>query len=225
MWHYVYRLENIDTGEFYIGSRSCENHPTMDKYFGSMLTWKVNKKMLKKVILEDNFSSREECILFERSLILEVIDDSLNRNYHVPGDGFHTVGSIPVIDLESNKKIRVPKEDYLLNKDKYRLIWEGRKHSDESRDKMRQSALNRVIDEEVEMKRRESISKTLTGHKRTEEFKNNLSKSRKGPLNPMYGKTSSQKGKVYERVVCPHCNKEIAKTKANLFHFDKCKLN
>jgi len=195
----------------------------MDRYTGSMLTWKVDKALLRKDILADHFATREDCIAYERALILEYISSPLNRNYHIPGSGFHTVGSVPVIDLESGKAIRIPKEDYLNNLNRYRPIWKGKKHSKESREKMQQSARSRIIDEAVELKRREAISATLSGCKRTDEFKHHLSESRKGELNPMYGKQSPQKGRIYEKVRCPHCGKSIASTKANLFHFDKCK--
>ena len=37
-YHYVYRLDHIDTNEFYFGSRTSKYHPSVDKYMGSMIT-------------------------------------------------------------------------------------------------------------------------------------------------------------------------------------------
>jgi len=102
MYHYVYRLDHIETGEFYIGSRSSKYHPTMDKYMGSMVSWKPDKSKLIKKIIKDDFKNREDAIKYEAVLITENIKDSLNRNFHIPGKGFHTVGLTTVKDLSGN---------------------------------------------------------------------------------------------------------------------------
>lgn len=88
MYHYVYRLEDIKTGEFYIGSRSCQNHPTLDNYLGSMVVWKPNKKMLKKEILKSDFKNREDANEYEKFLIESNINDDLNRNFSIPPKTF-----------------------------------------------------------------------------------------------------------------------------------------
>ncbi len=93
MNHYVYKLEHIETGEFYFGCRSSKIDPKEDLcYFGSMKSWKPNKEKLKKYILKQDFLNREDAIKYEVLLIKENINHSLNRNYHVPGLGFHTKG-------------------------------------------------------------------------------------------------------------------------------------
>ena len=48
MYHYVYKLEHIETKEFYVGSRTSKLHPSLDVYLGSMKTWKPDKTKLKK---------------------------------------------------------------------------------------------------------------------------------------------------------------------------------
>jgi len=93
MKHYVYRLEDPITNEFYIGSRSCKCDIKDDPYMGSYYTWKPeDKSILVKTILKSNFRKRETCIKYEAKIIKENIDTKLNRNYHIPKAGFHTMG-------------------------------------------------------------------------------------------------------------------------------------
>lgn len=102
MYHYVYRLEHIETGEFYIGSRSSKVHPTLDGYMGSMYVWKPDRTKLRKEILKDDFSSREEALLYETKKILENIKNVLNRNYCIPPKKYYTLGAVAVKDRDGN---------------------------------------------------------------------------------------------------------------------------
>jgi hypothetical protein len=114
MYHYVYKLEHIETGEFYIGSRSSKRHPTLDNYLGSMKIWKPDKTKLRKIILKSDFSYRESAILFESEEILNNIENSLNRNYHIPSKGFHTNGMVTVRDKNGQTfKVSITDERYL----------------------------------------------------------------------------------------------------------------
>lgn len=88
MYFYVYKIEDIKTGEYYFGSRCSKLHPTIDNYFGSMKVWKPDKKLLKKIILKDDFLNRNDAIDYERHLISEHIKNPLNRNYNIPGTNF-----------------------------------------------------------------------------------------------------------------------------------------
>jgi hypothetical protein len=100
MFHYVYKIEHITTGEFYIGSRSSKVHPSLDNYLGSPKTWKPDSTKLIKKILGENFSSRREALKFESDEIKKVIKHKLNRNYHIPDKGFCTIGRVTVRDKE-----------------------------------------------------------------------------------------------------------------------------
>lgn len=42
--------------------------------------------------MKSNFRKRETCIRYESKIIRDNIDNPLNRNYHIPTDGFHTFG-------------------------------------------------------------------------------------------------------------------------------------
>lgn len=68
------------------------------------------------------------------------------------------------------------------------FFWVGKKHSELTKEKMRISALNRNISKENELIRREKISKSHLGKTLSESHKQNISDSKKGDKNPMFGK-------------------------------------
>ena len=89
MTHYVYKITDPITGQFYYGSRSNED-PENDSYMGSMSTWTPeDKSRLVKEIIKDDFTTREDAIEFEDKIIGDYIEDNLNENYCRPHKGFH----------------------------------------------------------------------------------------------------------------------------------------
>lgn len=90
-YHYTYKVTLEETGQFYIGVRSSKLEPELDvKYKGSMVSWKVDKKLLKKEIIEV-YDSREEANEDEFQLIeIEKIQlkNNLCMNAHIPSKGF-----------------------------------------------------------------------------------------------------------------------------------------
>ena len=105
MYHYVYKLELPETKEYYFGSRTSKVEPIKAVYYlGSMKSWKPDKKKLVKTIIRSDFENREECIRYERELIIKHRLDCLNRNAHIPGVGFLTIGLGQYID-ENGKVI------------------------------------------------------------------------------------------------------------------------
>jgi hypothetical protein len=89
MKHYVYRIEDKKTGEFYFGSRTCKCNIEEDRYMGSPVIWKPNKENLYKIILKSDFVNREDALLYEKRLVEENIKHPLNRNYSIPTKGFY----------------------------------------------------------------------------------------------------------------------------------------
>lgn len=230
MYHYVYRLEHTETMEYYIGSRSSKLHPTMDKYMGSMRAWKPDKTKLSKSILEMDFSDRDLANEYERMVIIESVADPLNRNKNIPGIGFHTAGMVQVKD-NMGKCFLVPVDDESLKNGEVTYYWKDKKHSDEARKKMSESAKIRKIIPENEIIRREkiSINSPQRGIPRSEEFKENLSKTRIGENNPYlkYMRDNNivhhSKGKKYNKMECPHCNRMIAISIIHVAHMNNCK--
>jgi len=94
MYHYVYKIEDPVTKEFYFGSRTSVCLPIDDVFYkGSMKTWKPeDTSRLVKTILDESFANRDEANLYEYDIIKLCIKDTLNRNYSLPGPEFHTVG-------------------------------------------------------------------------------------------------------------------------------------
>lgn len=82
-FHYVYRMENPETGEYYIGTRSSAILPHMDEYQGSGdWTREMREKgvfLTKKII--KIFSNSEECREYESDFFRSMdFDDGLCRN-------------------------------------------------------------------------------------------------------------------------------------------------
>jgi hypothetical protein len=151
-FHYIYKLTNIHTGEFYYGSRTCKCNPNDDTYMGSMKIWKPNKSDIIKEIILSNFNSREDALKAESILINETINHPLNRNYSSPDGKFIRLGP-PV-----NKGKKNPNHSK-------RMIGEnnpnfGKKLSLETRNKMSKSHMGKVFSEETKTKMRKPKTET-----------------------------------------------------------------
>jgi hypothetical protein len=229
MYHYVYKLEHTETKEYYIGVRSSESLPSLDPYLGSMQTWKPDKNKLVKSILKDNFESREEAMKFERETILLNFEDSLNMNFNIPGENFHTLGMVHVKDKEGNCFL-VPIDDERIKNKELNYFWEGRKHSEEAKKKMSESAKTRKTTEENESIRRSKISASCKGKKPSAEYIEIMKVERRGENNPYIkylkanGLEHPRKGKIYEKQECPHCKRMISKSIIKVKHLDNCKM-
>ena len=175
MYHYTYRLDLPETGEFYFGSRTSKNHPTIDNYLGSMVSWKPEKDKLVKTILKSDFVCREDCIEHERSLIIENIKNSLNRNACIPSTRFVCVDMGMYIN-EAGKICRLFKDDELIKNGTFKPFWKDRKHTDKAKLNMSKSAKTRKINPENESLRRKNISNKMEGVPKPQGFGAHLSK-------------------------------------------------
>lgn len=81
----------------------------------------------------------------------------------------------------------------------------GKKRSEETKRKLSESHKGIVQSEETKRKRAEK----LKGIVRSEDLKKRWSESKRGEKNPMYGKTSSRKGKTYEEIYGTEKAKEL----------------
>lgn len=214
MYHYVYRLDDKTTGEFYFGSRSTFLVPEDDPYMGSMISWKPDKRNLKKTVVRFDFSTRDEAVEFERTLILDHSNNSLCRNAHIPDTGFHTTGLGQYVD-DFGVVHRVKKDDERVLRGELKPFWFGKTHSKESKLKMSISAKKRRLNPTTEKKRRSSIASTLLGKQKSDQHRENIRLAKIGSANPM-------KGKTHKKIQCTVCLRSIAVT-GKRYHFENCK--
>jgi len=144
MKHYLYKIINIETGQYYVGVRSNKN-PELDKYMGSSSIWtrkwiKDNKEVLTKEIINDSFYSREEANIAEVNLLKQCEFDTLCINC--------LFEKIP-----SHLGVKQSKE--WINKRK--LFGEkngmyGKHHTEEVKQKISESLKGRIVSEETRTK-------------------------------------------------------------------------
>jgi hypothetical protein len=211
MKHYVYKITDRVTGQYYFGSRSHIN-PQFDTYVGSMKIWKPDSYCnLVKEILRDDFNSREDAIEYESYMIQIHIDDELNENYHIPNKGFHTKGSV----LEENHKYKISKnrKDSGVARGENNPMY-GKNHSENSKIRMRNKAYGRWTLEWFIAKYGEKVGRVMYDEKR----KSHSSKI-SGSNHPRYG-LKGKNNPMYGRVVTDDIRKKISKSKSNpVFQF------
>jgi len=162
MNHYVYKIIDKKTKEFYIGSRSCKCNVDDDNYLGSPIHWKPNKNRLQKEIIKDNFINRKGAFKYEAALIIKNLDNPLNMNYHIPGIGFTMIG----------------KKHTEQSKQKNREKHLGKVCSEETKRKMSESHKGKIKSKE----HRKNLSKSLTGKIVSKEHANHISEALKIPV-------------------------------------------
>lgn len=185
-FHYTYI--STDGIRYYIGVRSCKCQPYLDdKYFGSFTdeTFEPNKKFILRV-----FSTRKAAVNHERWLLKsnDVLKNDrfvnrsiqnetgfITRNYGQPS--WNQGKSMSQETKEKLSKSRQGIEPW--NKGKTGI------YSDETLQKMSESAKNREMNEETCKK----ISITLTGRTFSEEHKSKISKGVTGKNNANYDQT------------------------------------
>ncbi|WP_341785685.1 helix-turn-helix domain-containing protein [Pseudomonas nicosulfuronedens] len=83
--HYVYRIEHMPSGQFYIGLRSVEGDPGQDAYFGSGVAckWLETRRAECQKHVVATFDSRKEASEFESLEIAAAISSPLCLNQRV----------------------------------------------------------------------------------------------------------------------------------------------
>ena len=89
MKHYVYRLDDIISGEFYFGSRTCNCEINCDTYMGSMKKWKPNKSPNLGKKFDDNWKNN----ISEGRIKNKTALGSKNPNSY---------GNVKIVDLNKN---------------------------------------------------------------------------------------------------------------------------
>lgn len=138
-YHYVYKLTEPITHEFYYGVRTCNCKPSSDSYMGSMVTWKPDKTILEKEVLKE-FKTRKSAEEYEVKLIKENIKHELNRNYHISG-GFIIQSGYVIVRPKNSEDVkgnyfRVSTDNPKYLKGDLISNWKGKKHSEETKRKI-----------------------------------------------------------------------------------------
>ncbi len=167
MIHYIYKITNIETSQFYIGVRSFKDIDS-DKYMGSSSIWdrkyiKENFKKLKKEILFCNFTSRDEANLKEIEVIKEVISDELCVNI--------LEGKIPSHLGKKHSQEFINKRISAWSKPPFK----GKHHTEESKKKISEK-LKGIPNSELQ---KQITSKRLLGVPKSKEQKDKISKTKK----------------------------------------------
>lgn len=89
--HYVYKIENVETSEYYIGVRSCQCEIEEDSYMGSSTVWNreylyTNKTVLIKHIL-DVLDNRPLANIVEAETLAQCYGDKLCINVDFSAKG------------------------------------------------------------------------------------------------------------------------------------------
>lgn len=201
MKHYLYKITNLQTNQYYLGVRSTKKDPLIDSYMGSSSVWtkqwiKENKDLLEKEILDDSFLNRESANLAEVNLLKCHKDDKLCINC--------LFDSIPshLGKKQSEEWIK----NRILSGDKHWLY--GKHHSEETKNKISESLKGRIITKEA----KEKIGNAHRGKIVTEQQKQKQSETRKSKI------ASGEIKKTYKPVVVEDL---LLNT---IEYFDGCKL-
>lgn len=167
---------------------------------------KYGKENFKKEILE-TFDNEESMILKEQELVTaEFVLDENNYNI-MPGGKF---GS-----SERNNLSFKNKRHSLETIEKIRSSAIGRKHTDTTRKKMSENNFSKT--DPVKQKEH---AKQAGSYKKSDEHRLKISES----IKKVYREINPNLGKIRKKVKCPHCGKEGANNTMSRWHFENCSV-
>lgn len=207
MFLYLYKIQNLIDGKFYIGVHKTSNLD--DGYFGSgkllnQAIKKYGKENFQKTILE--FFDNEEAMFLAESNIVndDFISDENTYNIKVGGYG----GWSYVHDKNLNRGFT------------------GKTHTQETKNLLSKKAAGRVVSEITKQKLSENNFSVTQPEKQREHARNNAlktnSKRTKETLDKI-SNTVSENWKNIKNVECPHCKMQGRGGTMKRWHFDNCK--
>lgn len=200
MKHYLYKIINTVTNEFYLGVRSAQ-YPEKDSYMGSSSIWtkkwiKENKELLRKEILNDSFLDRESANIAEVELLKEHQFDDLCINC--------------LYEIIPSHLGRIQSEEWVRKRIKSgeQANMYGKHHSDETKEKISKKLLGREVSTEA----REKIGKAHKGKIVSEKQKVKQSETMKRKI------ASGEIKKSYKPVIVENI------VENTIEYFDGCKI-
>ena len=190
MKHYIYKILNLETDEFYIGVRSCRCEIEHDPYMGSSQFWdktyiKLNKSILKKEILEV-LESREIANIREIANLKKFENNPLCVNI--------LYDKIPNHLGEKQSEEHINKRKMFGEKNGMY----GKHHTEETKQKISNKLKGRIVSEEAKQK----IGKAHKNKIVSEETRKKLSKSKSKLRKIVDLKT----GKIFITTIPEFCN-------------------
>jgi hypothetical protein len=178
--NYFYKITNLVNGKYYYGIRSFDGNIEDDYYFGS---GKILRKSIKKYG-KDNFTkeiiadypTRKEASDHEKRVVnLELIQLKECYNCRTGGDN----------EFTPSKEVREK-----MSKSKI-----GRKHTEETKEKLKEYVRNRVYSDKA-MATFRKIGLSRKGCILSEDHKTKIKESTIGDKNPFYGKKHTEETKI-----------------------------
>jgi len=207
MRYIIYKTTNLINKKYYIGCHQTNN--LNDGYLGS---GKYLKRAIKKYGSENfkyeilhEVDTKEEMFNIEKTLVNKtLVENPQTYNLKIGGSG----GNPSIVGA-----------------------FKGKKHTEETKIKMKESRLNQVFSEET----RKKLIENNWARKDPENQRNHASKIASGPKTKEHkeklrqaslknGSGKSNLGKVRKKVKCPHCGKEGANNTMQRWHFKNCSL-
>jgi len=132
----------------------------------------------------------------------------------------------------TKEEAKAAEEDFYKSNPRPANIWLGRKHTEESREKMRRAQAGHdgrpwSDDQRKKMSdMRKGESNPFFGRKHSQETIDQISETNKGRTGYWTGKKFSESHLANLRVkrICPHCDKEGSGSAMNRYHMDNCKF-
>lgn len=137
-YHYFYKITNLINGHYYYGVHNTNN--LNDGYMGSgkRLQYayiKYGKENFKKDILKF-FNTTEEAFIYESEIVNEILVNDKECYNLIKGGGDAGQG-ITVKDTKTGKYLKCKRDNEKLLSGEYVNIWKGRKHKQETIDKVK----------------------------------------------------------------------------------------
>lgn len=183
MKHYLYKITNLQTNQFYIGVRSHKD-PSVDKYMGSSSIWtkewvKENFQYLKKEILDETFIDRESANLAEVELLKKYEFDDLCINC--------------LFDIIPSHLGRKQSEEWIRKRIKSgeQANMYGKHHSEETKEKISKKLKGRVVSNST----KEKIGNFNRNKVVSEDQKKKISETRKNKI------ASGEISKTYKPII------------------------
>lgn len=201
IYYTVYKIINSINNKYYIGVHKTKN--PHDSYYGSgkIIKEAIHKygkeKFIKEILF--TFDTAEEAYQKEKELVnIETLSDPLIYNIQI--------GGIPTVEWTEEQKIKKSVETKGENHPYF-----GKKLSQEHKDKISKASTGRkhsqeTIDKIVNSRKNNGKTSALKGRSLSEKDK--------------FNKSIAALNKA--KVECPHCKKILDPGNAKRWHFDNC---